>query len=948
MSAESRTDLIYEITYDPQFVPQRSSHINVKTTVVEGEPTYIMKNHVTGSYYSLGDLAFQVWNLIDGKRTLVEIAEEMKDVGKVLSVLAVKRSLLFFAEHGCLEAALELPKEKRVRVVSAFEIRIDLLKRSKKLLESIHRAVQPVLWRPLLWVSLAFIIVCGLVFAGRFATIFAEKSNFQILGSSVVGFFFYFSIVLIPVIMVHEIAHGLALVHYGGAPKEVGTGLFYFGPMFYINTTDAWMLPRRQRIMVFLAGPLSTLLIGSALVVVTFLVQLPAFLHQVLTMAAFFCFYMTLSNLAPPFETDGYYVLMDLVNNPYLRQEAYSYVKTLLLRKPVTEELAGLTTKKKRILLVYFFISIGWIVYLAYQTLTILLYMAQDVAIVAVDMGSAIFFGQVLTVTAAVVGVATILYFGMTVAGYGLVLATVVKKALIKALTFEAIHDRDLSLFLHLPTQVPRTLVNALKKKTADVAERFTLNYDVQHSGTQCLAVLRMGGARLAHVQIREHVRKVEEAFSSMYQSFLHDHEHEIFESIGIYPTEETQLTALLREMGAELARAGRPEARAVVHQIVERQSKTVWYLLSSAFGKVWTVELPPLQQEKLLETMLPTFYVEDLAVTDLYDETEEFKKQTIYGFDSLAQLAIQNQKAFQEILAHPDKYQVVCFFEPVKSRLLFLGRTEEIEVDLPTFGPLFLSQAWCSYMDNLLTETNYALSMLSRASIPKEDAIQAMKDGELSVLQKNLSGFVGNEQLIEASLSTAEAQPDAVANSLQELKSRLKPIGAFKVGLLDAIFEVNAENLRALPKRFAKFRNTFKNLCLHVEETRKLVEQEHQKRKPPFQKKKRKLRLTYPLVACLSAVLVITGLHFTSFPTVLPFLISPLLLHAVFLAYYLRLTRSFRSVSRYPSPAFDQIQLFVLALTQAVYTFAVTGNILTPSTIPVNNIPKKIERTKN
>jgi hypothetical protein len=34
--------------------------------------------------------------------------------------------------------------------------------------------------------------------------------------------------------------------------------------------------------------------------------------------------------------------------------------------------------------------------------------------------------------------------------------------------------------------------------------------------------------------------------------------------------------------------------------------------------------------------------------------------------------------------------------------------------------------------------------------------------------------------------------------------------------------------------------------------------------------------------------------------------------------------------------------------LTQAVYTFAMTGNILTPSTIPVNNIPKKIERTKN
>ena len=61
---------------------------------------------------------------------------------------------------------------------------------------------------------------------------------------------------------------------------------------------------------------------------------------------------MTLSNFAPPFETDGYYVLMDLVNNPYLRQEAYSYVKTLflrLLRRPINEESESFTGKKKRI-----------------------------------------------------------------------------------------------------------------------------------------------------------------------------------------------------------------------------------------------------------------------------------------------------------------------------------------------------------------------------------------------------------------------------------------------------------------------------------------------------------------------------------------------------------------------------------------------------------------------
>ncbi|UCG44795.1 MAG: PqqD family peptide modification chaperone, partial [Candidatus Bathyarchaeota archaeon] len=567
---------MYRITYDPQFVPEQSLYINVKTMLVKGEPAYIMKNHLTGAYYTLGDLAYQVWNLIDGKRTMAQIAEEMKSVGNVLAVLAAKRSLLFFAEHNCLQSTVELPKEKRVRAISAFEIRVNILNRSKNALESIHRVVHPLLRRPLLWISLAFIVACALVFSGRFVTIFRTKEFFAIpigeQSSSVVGFFFYFFAVLLPIITVHEIAHGLALVHYGGAPKEIGTGLFYFGPMFYINTTDAWMLPRRQRIMVFLAGPLSTLLIGSALVVLTFLGPVPAgFIDRVPIMTAFFCFYLTLSNLAPPFETDGYYVLMDLVNNPYLRQEAYRYVKTLflrLLRKSVEEESESFTGKK-RVLLAYFTLSVGWIIYLIYQSLQVLVYMTEDVVDAVFNMGSVIFLNQAITLATTTVAIASIAYFGMTVAGYGVMVVAAVRKVFVKTLPFQAIHDRDLSVFLHLPTQASKFLVNALKDRMRKVARKFTLNYDIESMGTQCSAVLHIGGTRLALVQIREYLGKVEEAFYSMYRDFLHDHEIELFKSVGIRHSQEKNLTALLEQVGDELASSGRPEAKAIVNQII-------------------------------------------------------------------------------------------------------------------------------------------------------------------------------------------------------------------------------------------------------------------------------------------------------------------------------------------------------------------------------------------
>jgi hypothetical protein len=388
------------------------------------------------------------------------------------------------------------------------------------------------------------------------------------------------------------------------------------------------------------------------------------------------------------------------------------------------------------------------------------------------------------------------------------------------------------------------------------------------------------------------------------------------------------------------LARAGRPEAKAVVKQIIDRESKTSLYLLISSFGKVWTIELPPTQQEEILKTMLPTFFVEDLAVTDLHEETEEFKKRVIYGFDSLAKLARQNQKELENILASPEKYQVVCFFEPVKSRLVFVGRTEEIEADLPVFGSLFLCQAWSSYMDNLLTETNYTLSTLCRAPFPSEEEIQAMKDGELSVLKKNLSAFIANKKVVDDTLASSEEQLKNVTRSQERLEGCLKPTGAFKVGLLEAIFDVNTENLRNLPKGFKKFRETFEDPCLNVGKIRKIVEKEHQKRTREFLKRRRKILVAYSLIAALSAIFVLVGLQ-SPFPLgVLPFLIPPILMHAAIAIRYLILEREFHTIGRYPSPAFDQIQLSVLALTQAVYKFVATGNILTPGETLLDHEP--------
>lgn len=946
-AASSKTDLMYEIRYNPNFAPQRSPMINIKVMFINGENAYLMKNHLTGRYYDVDELSKDVWDLIDGKRTVAEIYEEIRAIWKDVQLHHVTKPLVFFAKEDCLKALLEPVRKKKVRIVSAFEVNVSIVEHSKDFLESIYRIVRPAFKRPLLWASCVFIMLAGLYALHDFSVVFADSSNFEILGSTVVGFCFYYFVVLAPVIAIHEIAHGLALVHYGGTPGEIGTGLYYFGPIFYIYTTDAWSLTRRKRIMVMLAGPLSTLLIGSGLVAAVYLLPFPASVSHTLFMAAFFCYYGTWLDFSPLFESDGYYVLMDLLKSPNLRQDSFNYLKAVVKKvfgRPVKEESEEMTTKKKRIYLGFAVLSVAWAIFLAFQTLIFLFYMTGDVLVRVQNIFSASLLGVMLPADEIVVSVVSIFYFMLTLAGYGVMLVTSIRKARVRTLRFEAIHDRDFAVFLYLPTEVPKLVVDKLKGKMTNIAEDYTSDFSVQRVGPLCLAVLRMGKTKLAQIQIREHLGKIEHAFYLMYQNFLRNHEHDILRSIGIYNNQKIMLTTLLKEMANEAATTGKPEAKSVVDQILNEKIKETQYLLNSVFGTVWTIESPPAQQQDIQKTLLPTLFVEDLAITDLYDEVEDFKKRVIYGFDSLAKLANEKKRAQRAALARPDVYQMVSSFEPIKGRLIFVGRTEQIEEDLYAFGSLFVCQAWSGYIDGLLSETNLTLSALGSVPLPSQEAIQGMKDRELTVLRKNLSRLVATKGFINVSLETWERHIQRAYTSLEELEERLKTTG-FEIGLLNAILAINTENLKRLPRRFARFKKEFQERFHSLEKMNRVVEVEHKRRKTTFSEKRKKALFVYIPFTILCFILALLGLQPTLGQVAMPLLVAAFLIQLGYWTVYFLMWRSFQTINRYPSPVFNRIHMFTLALTETIYRFVATGDILAPMEVPVENKPTEIKK---
>jgi len=404
----SREDILRKLKEDRSYRPVRAVHVALLGGDLASGVPYVIKSEITGEEYNADFLTVTIWWLLDGEHTLSRIVDETKDRFES-SYETVLETVSFLGEEGLLAGTEpDIPPSKRLRFVSAFELDLTITPKNNQFFLRFRRMVRFFAQGIGLWVTVILIVAGALLLAPNFLSILFNRLNFEILGSSVVGFFFYY-LLLFPILVVHEIAHGATLAYYGSLwdvmPGEVGTGLYYFGPMFYVDTSDSWVLPRKMRVMVSLSGPLSTLLLGALLVFADMLWP-----SQTLRMSSFFCFYWMLWNFLPIIETDGYYAVMDYVDIPNLRKEAFDHLKSKIFgRKEVDQE--KFEPRKRAFLTWFAVLSIAFVAVLAYQTYVIFQYMATD------TFGAVVRISQMKSTNIAV-DLASIAYFALMAVGF--------------------------------------------------------------------------------------------------------------------------------------------------------------------------------------------------------------------------------------------------------------------------------------------------------------------------------------------------------------------------------------------------------------------------------------------------------------------------------------------------------------------------------------------------
>lgn len=186
-------------------------------------------------------------------------------------------------------------------------------------------------------VALASVVI-SLVGAGAFF-ILLGRDKYTLIGESAAASIGLLYIADYASTFVHESGHALATIHAGRRVNAAGFMLYLGMPAFFIETTDTWMSTRNQRMTAAAAGPfIESVTAGISTLLALLLPATPATLF--LFRYAVLSYIAIAQNLIPFLRLDGYYILMDALEEMNLRERSFDFLR---------EELVGKVRNRERL-----------------------------------------------------------------------------------------------------------------------------------------------------------------------------------------------------------------------------------------------------------------------------------------------------------------------------------------------------------------------------------------------------------------------------------------------------------------------------------------------------------------------------------------------------------------------------------------------------------------------
>ncbi len=314
----------------------------------DGTPYTVLKNphgdHGAGTYVTLDPGYVELYELIDGERTTSQIlVEHLQRRGYLaldrLAMLTANLAANGFFGDATIDIYLGL---RRRRALSDPVVRLQLLLRrlitwniarwenAEGAVDALYRFGGRLAFTRVGALAVGLISVIGfVVWAREFVS--PRHDLFRVDGSVSLGIL-ALTVAQVVGISVHEAGHALAIRHFGRHVRRLGLMIYYLFPCAYVDSTDMVMAPRRQRVIVSLAGPAAGAFV-AALAAFLAAGASDAIVAALAFKGATVLVFNVFLNLLPILELDGYLILVDALDAPLLRQRALTFVRAGAIRK---------------------------------------------------------------------------------------------------------------------------------------------------------------------------------------------------------------------------------------------------------------------------------------------------------------------------------------------------------------------------------------------------------------------------------------------------------------------------------------------------------------------------------------------------------------------------------------------------------------------------------------
>ncbi len=302
--------------------------------------------------------------MLDGQATVAELLTRATAAVGPAGPGRLARLVAGLGERGMLDGIAPTPvaQPEPGLLARAFKPREKVFGWIPRYFERAYRHWGRIFFQPMIVTALVLLSLTGLfVFAyligARYGTPFVVANRLVIGGAVFIAGRFL-------IVALHELAHGLALVHYGRTTRRAGLKIVFIFPYAFVDTSESYFEPRMHRIVVSAAGPATDFSL-AALFSVLCAVSPEGNLREVFFQLAFAGYVGAFFNANPFLDRDGYQILCEWLREPKLKERARAQLRARLSGAMSEEEGSPVLARYAVAGLVWSVIGVGFVLVLS-------------------------------------------------------------------------------------------------------------------------------------------------------------------------------------------------------------------------------------------------------------------------------------------------------------------------------------------------------------------------------------------------------------------------------------------------------------------------------------------------------------------------------------------------------------------------------------------------------